>query len=156
VGERIENLEQEIKAANNGGAEIDDRLPGKLQDQNELKATVEEALRALAAAEREQMHAGDPDARMMKGGTAKRLEFAYNAQAVCDATHARSASRSVQSLTQSLLLDRTRAASVRHQPRTSSTAQLPTHSVSSLTHLGSIVDGLSLKCFCGSTYSPPI
>jgi transposase len=87
VGERIENLEQEIRAANDGGAELDDRLPEKLQDEQELKATVEEALRALAKAEREQMLPGDPDARMMKGGTAKRLEFAYNAQAVCDASH---------------------------------------------------------------------
>lgn len=87
VGERIENLEQEIAAANEGRAEIDDRLPKKLQDENELKATVLEALRTLAAADREQMQPGDPDARMMKGGTAKRIEFAYNAQAVCDASH---------------------------------------------------------------------
>lgn len=87
VGERIENLEQEIAAAKEGGAEIDDRLPKKLQDEAELKATVEEALRTLAASDRKQMHPGDPDARMMKGGTAKRLEFAYNAQAVCDASH---------------------------------------------------------------------
>jgi transposase len=88
VGERIETLKQEIVAAKEGGAEIDDRLPRKLQDETELKATVQEALRTLAAAEREQMLPGDPDARMMKGGTAKRFEFAYNAQAVCDASHA--------------------------------------------------------------------
>lgn len=87
VGERIEKLEQEIRAANDGGDEIDDRLPEKLQNEKELKATVEEALRALAKADREQMEPGDPDARMMKGGTARRLEFAYNAQAVCDASH---------------------------------------------------------------------
>jgi transposase len=87
VGERIEKLEQEIAAAKEGGTEIDDRLPEKLQDQSGLKAAVEEALRTLAKADREQMHPQDPDARMMKGGTAKRLEFAYNAQAVCDGSH---------------------------------------------------------------------
>ena len=87
VGERIGKLEQEIAAAKDGGAEIDDRLPKTLQDESELKARVEEALRALEAADREQMHPGDRDARMMKGGTAKKLEFAYNAQAVCDGSH---------------------------------------------------------------------
>ena len=87
VGERIENLEHEIAAAKEGGAEIDDRLPKTLQDETELKATVQEALRSLAAADREQMQPGDPDARMMKGGTSKRIEFAYNAQAVCDQSH---------------------------------------------------------------------
>jgi transposase len=33
------------------------------------------------------MHPHDPNARMMKGGTAERIEFAYSAQAVCDASH---------------------------------------------------------------------
>lgn len=87
VGERIETLEQEIAKAKEGASEIDDRLPNKLQNEKELKETVEDALRTLAKADREQMHPGDPDARMMKGGTAKRLEFAYNAQAVRDASH---------------------------------------------------------------------
>jgi Transposase and inactivated derivatives len=87
VGERIATLEQQIATAKEGGAEIDDRLPKKLQDESELQATVQEALHALEAADREQMHPHDPDARMMTGGTGKRLEFAYNAQAVCDASH---------------------------------------------------------------------
>lgn len=87
VDERIENLEQQVAAAKEGGAEIDDRLPQKLQDENRLRETVKEALQSLDAAEREHMHPKDPDARMMKGGVAKRIEFAYNAQAVCDASH---------------------------------------------------------------------
>lgn len=87
VNERIEKLEREIEAAKEGGAEADERLPEKLQSETELRARVKEALASLAAAEQEHMHPHDPDARMMKGGTAKRIEFAYNAQAVCDASH---------------------------------------------------------------------
>jgi transposase len=87
VDERIDNLEQEIAAAKEGKGELDDRLPTKLHDETQLRAKVMEALQTLEAAEREHMHPHDPDARMMKGGTSKRLEFAYNAQAVCDASH---------------------------------------------------------------------
>jgi transposase len=87
VGERIEKLEQQIAEAQEGSGEIDDRLPGKLQDQKQLQETVQEALQTLDAEDREHMHPHDRDARMMKGGTAKRIEFAYNAQAVCDASH---------------------------------------------------------------------
>ena len=87
MDERIEKLEQEIAAAQEGSGEIDDRLPSKLQDQKQLQATVKEALQALEAEDRQHMHPHDRDARMMKGGTAKRIEFAYNAQAVCDASH---------------------------------------------------------------------
>ena len=87
VDERIEKLEEQIAAAQEGSGEIDDRLPSKLQDQKQLQATVKEALQELEAEDREHMHPHDRDARMMKGGTAKRIEFAYNAQAVCDASH---------------------------------------------------------------------
>jgi transposase len=87
VDERIKSLEKEVAAAKEGGAEIDDRLPQKLQDETQLRATVKEALQSLEAAGQEHMHPHDPDARMMKGGVAKRIEFAYNAQAVCDASH---------------------------------------------------------------------
>jgi transposase len=87
VDERVEKLDQEIAEARESGAEVDDRLPQKLQDETQLRATVQEALRSLEAAQREHMHPHDPDARMMKGGTAKRIEFAYNAQAICDASH---------------------------------------------------------------------
>lgn len=87
VDERIEKLEQEIGAAKAGSADIDDRLPKKLQDETQLRDTVREALETLEKADRKQMHRHDPDARMMVGGTAERLEFAYNAQAVCDASH---------------------------------------------------------------------
>ena len=87
VGERIEKLENEVASAKEGGTEVDDRLPQKLQDETQLRETVKEALRSLDAAGQEHMHPHDPDARMMKGGTSKRIEFAYNAQAVCDASH---------------------------------------------------------------------
>jgi transposase len=87
VDERIEKLEQQIAAAKEGSHEIDDRLPRKLQDETELRTTVKEALQTLETAKREHMQPHDPGARMMKGGTSKRIEFAYNAQAVCDAEH---------------------------------------------------------------------
>jgi transposase len=87
AGERIEKLEREIEAAKEGSADIDDRLPKKLQDERQLRDTVKEALKTLEEADRKHMHGHDPDARMMVGGTAKRLEFAYNAQAVCDASN---------------------------------------------------------------------
>lgn len=87
VEERIEKLEREIAEAKEGSEDLDDRLPKQLQDETELRATVKQALEALEQAEREHMHPHDPDARMMKGGTARRIEFAYNAQAVCDASH---------------------------------------------------------------------
>jgi transposase len=87
VSERISKLEKEIAAAKEGDGEIDDRLPAKLQDQTQLRETVEQALKTLDEEDREHMHPHDRDARMMKGGTAERIEFAYNAQAVCDASH---------------------------------------------------------------------
>jgi transposase len=87
VDERIEKLEGQIAAAKEGGAELDDRLPKKLQDDAQLRAAVKEALQTLESTDREHMHPKDPGARMMKGGTARRIEFAYNAQAVCDASH---------------------------------------------------------------------
>jgi transposase len=87
VGERIEKLEKDVEAAKEGGSEPDARLPKKLQDETELRTAVQEALKAMEKADREHMHPHDRDARMMKGGTAKRIEFAYNAQAVCDASH---------------------------------------------------------------------
>ena len=87
VDERIEKLEEQIAAAQEGSTEIDDRLPQKLQDETELRQTVRKALQTLERAGREHMHPHDGDARMMKGGTDKRIAFAYNAQAVCDASH---------------------------------------------------------------------
>lgn len=87
VGERIEKLEQEIAAAKEGNGEVDDRLPQKLQNETQLRSTVQQALKTLDAVGRDHVLPHDPDARMMKGGTADRLEFSYNAQAVCDASH---------------------------------------------------------------------
>jgi transposase len=87
VDERIENLEQEIAQANAAGTEVDDRLPEMLQNETQLRSTVREALQTLDKTGSEHLHPHDPDARMMKGGTSKRIEFAYNAQAVCDASH---------------------------------------------------------------------
>jgi transposase len=87
IEERIDQLEQEIAAAKEGSTELDERLPKKLQNETQLRRKVREALQTLEAAEREHMHPHDPEARMMKGGTAERIEFAYNAQAVCDGSH---------------------------------------------------------------------
>src|SRR5215210_435955 len=87
VDGRIDQLEQEIAAAKEESAELDERLPKKLQTETQLRAKVREALQTLETAGREHMHPHDPEARMLKGGTAERIEFAYNAQAVCDASH---------------------------------------------------------------------
>ncbi len=86
VGERIATLEKEIERAKEGSSEPDERLPQKLRDETELRATIQQALQTLESTGLEHLHPHDRDARMMKGGTAKRIEFAYNAQAVCDAS----------------------------------------------------------------------
>ncbi|HEV7765036.1 MAG TPA: transposase, partial [Thermoanaerobaculia bacterium] len=47
VDERIEKLEHDIAAAKEGGEDLDDRLPKKLQDETQLRAAVKEALQAM-------------------------------------------------------------------------------------------------------------
>lgn len=86
VDERIEKLEREIAQAHAANTEVDDRLPAMLQNETQLRTRVREALQTLDKEDREHMHPHDAEARMMKGGTSKRIEFAYNAQAVCDAS----------------------------------------------------------------------
>ena len=58
------------------------RLPKSLQQQQELRAKIEERLERLNQTDRDHLNPGDEDARMMKCRDGKK--FAYNAQAVVD------------------------------------------------------------------------
>jgi len=86
LNERIDKLEAEIAAAQDAG-QPDDRLPAQLQGEAQLRKAVQEAMEQLDKAGTDHMHPQDPDARMMKGGRSRRIEFGYNAQVVCDASH---------------------------------------------------------------------
>jgi len=58
------------------------RLPESLQDHEERKRFIQEALRKLEQEDAKHMHPGEPDARVMKAGRCNELSF--NAQAVAD------------------------------------------------------------------------
>jgi transposase len=58
------------------------RLPEQLQHKQQLRDKIREQLQQLNRKEREHLHPGDEDARVMKCRTGNR--FAYNAQAVVD------------------------------------------------------------------------
>lgn len=58
------------------------RLPEELQDQAVRRQRLQEALQALAAADRDHLHPGEPEARLMKVGAG--VALAYNAQVVTD------------------------------------------------------------------------
>jgi transposase len=58
------------------------RLPEKLQDREERKKFIREAIRKLEEEDTEHLHPGEPDARLMKDG--RTIELSYNAQAVAD------------------------------------------------------------------------
>jgi len=58
------------------------RLPEEFHDQLARRARIQEALQVLAAADRDHLHAGEPEARLMKVGQG--TELSYNAQAVAD------------------------------------------------------------------------
>ena len=82
VDEEIGKLEAQIGLAGEEGDGADDRLPADLQNRQELRSRIKNALNTLQDAGRTRMHPLDPDARMMV--TNGRTEFAYNAQAVVD------------------------------------------------------------------------
>jgi transposase len=75
-----EILKQTEQASAGEGAEC--RLPEPLQKKQLLREKVREQLNRLNQKEREHLHPGDEDARVMKCRTGNR--FAYNAQAVVD------------------------------------------------------------------------
>jgi hypothetical protein len=58
------------------------RRPEEFHDQLARRARIQEALQVLAAADRDHLHAGEPEARLMKVGQG--TELSYNAQAVAD------------------------------------------------------------------------
>jgi transposase len=58
------------------------RLPESLQDQDERKRFIQEALRKLEEEGTKHMHPGETDARLIKAGRC--TELSYNAQAVAD------------------------------------------------------------------------
>jgi transposase len=58
------------------------RLPESLQDREERKKFIEQAIRKLEEEDANHLHPGEPDARLMKNG--RTIELSYNAQAVAD------------------------------------------------------------------------
>jgi transposase len=86
VNEKIDKLEAEIVAAQEA-VQPDDHLPVQLQKEAQLRTAVQAAMARLDEADTNHLHPHDPEARMMKGGRSRRIEFAYNAQVVCDASH---------------------------------------------------------------------
>ena len=82
VEAEIGKLEEQISAAGEGGDGADDTLPKALQNRQELRSRIKNALSALEQTGRKRMHPLDPDARMMVNQG--RTEFAFNAQAVVD------------------------------------------------------------------------
>lgn len=78
-----ELLQQTEQADQQEAGEV--RLPAALADAQARLTAVREALQQLAAAETKHLQPQEPDARMMKGGDG-RVTFAYNAQAVRDAS----------------------------------------------------------------------
>lgn len=58
------------------------RLPESLQDHEERKKFIQQAVRKLEEEDANHLHPGEPDARLMKNG--RTVELSYNAQAVAD------------------------------------------------------------------------
>lgn len=81
MDEEIKALEEQIEAGGEGDGPDDD-LPTDLQNRQELRGRIEEALKELEDADRKHMHPNDRDARMMVNQG--RTEFAYNAQTLVD------------------------------------------------------------------------
>jgi transposase len=75
-----EIMEQTERAAKHGG---ECRLPEKLQQQQQLRETIQKQLKQLREKERDHLQPNDEEARVMKCRNAGN-KFAYNAQAVVD------------------------------------------------------------------------
>jgi transposase len=80
----LEQIEKSLEEA--GGSEMEEaegyRLPEEMKDRRELQERIKEALAEMKEIDREQLHPGEPEARLMKCG--RGFEFGYNAQAVID------------------------------------------------------------------------
>lgn len=80
----IEQIEKSFEQA--GASEMEEeesyRLPAEMKDRRELQERIKEALSEMEEIDREQIHPGEPEARLMKCG--RGFEFGYNAQAVTD------------------------------------------------------------------------
>jgi transposase len=79
--EQIEKGFEQAGASEMGGAE-DYRLPGEMKDRGELQERIKAALSEMEGIDRERLHPGEPEARVMKMG--RGYDFAYNAQTVID------------------------------------------------------------------------
>lgn len=79
----LKQIEQSFEQA---GSEMEQeesyRLPEEMKEQRELQERIKAALREMGEIDREQLHPGEPEARLMKCGAG--YEFGYNAQAVVD------------------------------------------------------------------------
>ena len=80
----LKQLEQRFEQAGESDTEAaeEQRLPEEMQERRVLQERIKEALREMAAIDRDQLHPGEPEARVMKCG--RGYEFSYNAQAVID------------------------------------------------------------------------
>ncbi len=58
------------------------RLPEQLQQQEKLRDTIQQQLKRMQEEDRDHLHPGDPESRVMKSGLRK--QFAYNAQVAAD------------------------------------------------------------------------
>ena len=85
VEEQIAKLEDQIAAAGEQADAPEDTLPKSLQNRQELRSKIKQALSRLDQVNRDHLHPLDPEARMMVGNG--RTEFGYNAQAVVDETN---------------------------------------------------------------------
>lgn len=81
LDEAITKVMEEVESAERNEAG-EYRLPPEMQDQAKLRESIKESMGKLDAADREHMHPGEPDARLMKSN--RRTDPSYNGQAVAD------------------------------------------------------------------------
>jgi transposase len=78
----LDKIEKSFEQGGESETEEGYRLPDELTDGEELRERIKQALTEMEEIDREQLHPGETDARMMKCG--RGLEYGYNAQAVID------------------------------------------------------------------------
>jgi transposase len=80
----LDKIEKSFEQTAENDTEEGYRLPGELRDRLQLQERIKTALAEMEEINREQMHPGEKEARMMKCG--RGFEYGYNAQAVIDET----------------------------------------------------------------------
>lgn len=80
----LDKIERGFEQSEEKESEDEYRLPEELEDRGKLQQRIKQALAEMEEIDREQMHPGEKEARMMKCG--RGFEYGYNAQAVIDET----------------------------------------------------------------------